>query len=236
MTPYYDHAGITIYHGDCREILPLVHADVVVTDPPYGVRYVSNWRAEKHLPIHGDNVLPLDVLGLLQVRDGGAVYWFCREGDIGAFNSAAFELGWNVRRALCWDKGAWASGDLEGDWGAQYETIAWAAVGRHLLRGSRPGNLLRCARVSSAAHPTAKPEPLIEKIISVSSDEGQMVLDPYMGSGTALVAAKKLGRKAIGIEIEERYCEIAAKRLAQEVLDFGPPTPEPEQVGLLADL
>jgi DNA modification methylase len=89
-------------------------------------------------------------------------------------------------------------------------------------------------RMGAFGHPCPKPVRFCTQIISRLTTPGQLVVDPFMGSGTTLVAAKQLGRRAIGIDIEERYCEIAAKRLEQEVLDFGPPPqPQPEQGALL---
>jgi DNA modification methylase len=206
VKPYYEHAGITIYHGDCREVLQHVSADVLVTDPPYGIAYKplrgSNgskmWGSET---VAGDDVPfdpePLLALGLPSIL-WGANHYASRLPDSG---------GW-----LVWDKTP--SGIREGFIYSHAE-LAWTSATARVHKFSlnwqgadRAGELFW--------HPTQKAVTLMEWCLGFVPDG--TVLDPFMGSGTTLVAAKNLGRKAIGIEIEERYCEIAAKRLAQEVL------------------
>ena len=117
-----------------------------------------------------------------------------------------------------WDKGSPGMGDLN-HWGPSYELIASAGSGQCV--GSRDGSVIRFPTAASAArlHPTEKPVPLLSHLIGKL--EPSTVLDPFMGSGSTLRAAKDLGRKAIGIELSEAYCEAAAKRMSQEVLDFG---------------
>jgi site-specific DNA-methyltransferase (adenine-specific) len=171
MTPYYEHAGIQIWLGDCREILPTLQADLVVTDPPYGMNFRSCYRIVKHDAIAGDAFLPLDLINMAIAAATRAAYVFCR-----------------------WDNLS------------DHEFI------------KRIPDVIFAERTGNDLHATQKPENLMRTIIH--ANVGDMVLDPFMGSGTTLVAAKNLGRKAIGIEIEERYCEIAAKRLSQEVFNF----------------
>lgn len=231
ISPYFEDDDSVIYHGACEDVLPHLEKEsvaVVLTDPPYGIEYISNHRswitAHIAVPIAGDDALPVEILEDIVplMRDTAAIYWFCTEDGITPFNQVALALGLTKRRTLVWDKKNWASGDLEGDWASQCEFIPWAAKGRHLLRGGRPSNLLSYAREVAATrvvyHPSQKPLDLLEKIIQTSSDPGDVVLDPFMGSGSTLRAAKDLGRKAIGIEKDEHYCEIAVKRLAQGVL------------------
>ena len=214
MTPYYDHAGITIYHGDCREILPTVQADVVVTDPPYGMAFVSSWTTRRR-PIAGDRDAELrdDVLRTL--------------GDIpmAVFGTWKVERPAGTKSVLIWDKSdgvGCGMGDLGAAFGTSHEGIY--LIGEWPLRGKRRPSVLRTACCMSSmattiGHPTPKPESLMRSLLD-AAPEG-VVLDPFMGSGSTLVAAKQLGSRAIGIEIEERYCEIAAKRLSQETLPFG---------------
>ena len=227
MTPYYDHAGITIYHGDCREMLPSLSFDVVVSDPPYGIAHPTDYKARGRGPLAGcRDYVP--VFGDDKPFDPAP--WIDRPSILWGGNYFADKLppssGWIV-----WDK--LRPHDLD----QATAELAWTnlvkgvRVFRHLWNG------MMKASDDELVHPTQKPEALMRWVLSLRwVDPAWVILDPFMGSGTTLVAAKQLGRKAIGIEIEEHYCEIAAKRLAQEVLDFGPPTPEPEQVGLLADL
>ncbi len=227
MKPYYQQDGVVIFHGDCREVLPLA-CDLVVTDPPYGINYLTNYRkvdTSVATPIMGDERVPVETVPMLArgLSADGALYWFCSEIGIGPFYEAAFLAGMNRKRLVVWDKGNWAAGDLDGDYGVQTEYIAWASKGRHHLRGPRPINLMSVPRIGKLQdHPSEKPTGLLAKLIAASSDEGSIVLDPFCGSGSTLVAAKQFGRQAIGIELEERYCEIAAKRLSQGVLDLWP--------------
>jgi len=215
MRPYYDHAGIQIFHGDCREVLPTLatdDVDLVLTDPPYGVAERTD-RASKGRgllapcydfpPVHGDDE-PFDPAHLLVFRR--LVLW-------GA-NYYADKLppspSW-----LVWDK---RDGIPSND-NADCE-MAWSNLGgpARLFRHRWNGMIKASEREKRRVHPTQKPVVLMAWIISAHAPAGGLVLDPYMGSGPTLRAAKNLGRSAIGIEIEERYCEIAAKRLQQSVL------------------
>jgi len=121
--------------------------------------------------------------------------------------------GWRVRNMLVWDKGHMGMGM---PWRNQHELIAFGKKTAGEIRAGNRGNVLRVARTGNKVHPTEKPIDLCSAVLSNAALG--TVLDPFMGSGTTLRAAKDLGRKAIGIEIEERYCEIAAERLSQEVL------------------
>ena len=210
MNPYYDHAGITIYHADCRDILPGIGADVLVTDPPYGVEFEG--KATKHTIqkpggyIGKDDALigPAVVSSILPMVKRAAVF-------TGIVNLAAYPASRDIGCVYC------PSGAGIGRWG-------FTCFHPVLFYGSRPSNTLRPTSIESFAtaktpgHPCPKPVKWMLWLISLACLEGETILDPFMGSGTTLVAAKQLGRKAIGIEIEEKYCEIAVQRLAQEVL------------------
>ena len=214
--------GCILYNGDCAEILPmLAPVELFVTDPPYGINYVTNHRkvvTEVARPIEGDDHIPIEVLAPMigRLTESGAIYWFCTENGIAAFNGWTAELGLKPKRALVWDKGNWAAGDLEGDWGVQVEYVAWAAKPGHKLRGTRPSNLIRgINRVQSSEHPTEKPVPLMERLILVSSDPYQVVCDPFAGIGATVLAAIKCNRYAIGIEIDKTYFDVMCKRVEQ---------------------
>ena len=214
--PYYADDHVTIYHGDCREILPTLPApDLLLADPPYGVNYVvaeqvvgvGNRRITRggKPPVHGDDK-PFDPSHLIQFDrcvlfganhysdklpvSGGWLVWDKTGGGRGPDNSFAdVEIAWtNLRRTPVIKHHLW----------------------KGLVRDSEAGQ--------KVLHPTQKPVALMAWIITEWTEPGDLVIDPYCGSGPTLRAAKDLGRKAIGIEIEERYCEIAAKRLGQEVL------------------
>ena len=221
MKPYYADDRVTLYHGDCREVLPdLPPMDLVLTDPPYGINYVSNAGVGKGTkPITNDGArlslrLYRSVFPLLKAEH---ILWFTRWD---AWPDVWVEMGqwFPMRGMLIWDKGTPGMGDLH-HWGLSYEMIASAGSGR--ISGGRDGSILRHNGVPPGVriHPTEKPVSLLSYLITKL--EAQTVLDPFAGSGSTLVAAKQLGRHAIGVELEERYCEVIAKRLAQGVLDFG---------------
>ena len=236
MRPYYEAPdGITIYHGDCRDVLPTLapgSIDLLLTDPPYGVGY---WTGRRSLdtrsstrlvndllvaPLLNDTaalVAPLlnDTAALVAplLNDTAAMYWFAAPLRLGAFLPVLHR--WEIVNVLVWDKGNCTAGDLYTRWGEQWEAIVYARVGAPLLLGRRDRDILRFSRGDTSAylHPTQKPVELLRHLIGKHS--AATILDPFMGSGTTLRAAMDLGRKAIGIEIEERYCEIAARRLEQ---------------------
>ena len=225
MTPYYDRDGITIYCGDCREILPhLPKVDLVLTDPPYGKGYSTGRRKGISRPttqIQHDKDLSVVAeawpLALQALKDPGHWYAVAAPGEI---NTAVLVFT-GYSHLLAWDKGnRGTAGDRECGFGESWEAIFYGTKGRRPLNGSRPRTVIRhdWSGTMDPQHPTVKPVPLLCRMIEWSSAEGETVLDPFMGSGTTLAAARNLNRKAIGIEIEERYCEIAVKRLAQGLL------------------
>ena len=230
MKPYYEHGGITIYHGDCREILGLLPAhsvDLVVSDPPYGMSWRSNQRRVAMPVIVGDDG-SLDVADAVRqmlrvVREGRHLYLF------GSYDLSSLPVSCPVE--LIWDKGQMSGGDVSQPWGRSDERIMFCVSqirqpkrtrgGETLSARLRKGSVVRCQRLNSVQvnrHPTEKPVSILRQLIESSSVMGETVCDPFAGVGSTLVAAALEGRKAIGIEIEESYCEIAAKRLQQEVL------------------
>ena len=216
--PYYDDGkGIQIYNGDCREILPsLPPVDLVLTDPPYGMN--NNPDSSR---FSGGSSESKDRRGI------GGRHKEPIVGDDQPFNPSAFiefekVILWGsnhfsrhlpVGTTLVWIK------RLDGAFGSFLSDaeVAWmkGGCGVYCFRDT---SLMSEAR--DRVHPNQKPLSLIHWCIEKSKVATGTILDPFMGSGTALRAAKDLGRKAIGIEIEEKYCEIAAKRLSQEVFNF----------------
>ena len=223
--PYYSHAGITIYHGDCREILPHVSADACITDPPYSAVTHASAKTENggdpgklidFAPISEDELV--SVLGLAQASTSRWMVLTC-------------DYRYALRLEQCPPVGSkfvrlgvWVKPDSAPQFTGDRPAQGWEAVVFLHRAGDRTrwnGGGRRSVfthNVARGHHPTEKPLPLASEFVALFSDPGEIVLDPFMGSGTTLRAAKDLGRKAVGIEIEERYCEIAAKRLAQEVL------------------
>lgn len=209
MKPYYDKDGITIYHGDCRDILSsLSEIELLLTDPPYGINwncdYASRFKTSAkseggdtrrtYPPIHGDDK-PFDPRFLLQYPT--VVLW----------GAPCFLEYLGKGTLLIWYK-------RDTKFLAQAEA-AWMNKGYGVYIYSEHVTKIQSER----KHPTQKPVGLMKWSIEKSNTKG-LIVDPFVGSGTILVAAKELGRQAIGIEIEERYCEIAAERLRQGVLKF----------------
>ena len=211
-SPYYQDEAVTIYHGDCREILPLLEpVDLVLTDPPYGQEYTSRYNRYRNpfSPIVGDDKFPADVaIKLIPLARAGAII-FGTEVALAPLQPDSW---------LIWAKDSWSAGNLKHTYARQHEVAGFWAGRTHHFANGRPQTIIECPRVPPIGlmHPTQKPVALLKQLIL--HHICQTVLDPFMGSGTTLRAAKDLGRKAIGIEIEEEYCEIAAKRMAQTVM------------------
>lgn len=204
MKIYYQDDAVTIYHGDCREVVPELAVETILTDPPYGIADIwqGGWghgwgKARSKAPVRNawDGKAPS--LTFLLGLNRPAIIWGGNHFDL------------PVSRAwLVWRKEinpGLTLGDAE---------LAWTNLDKPIRVFDHPRSKLTGDKVPE--HPTTKPLSLMEWCISLLPAGN--VVDPYMGGGTTLVAAKLMGRKAIGIEIEERYCEIAVRRLAQEVL------------------
>lgn len=231
MKPYYEHAGQTIYHGDCREILPLVRAEHCISDPPYSANTRAGARTRNDDKHAGDVLVPFsiteeEILSIAQLISSSISRWFVASMDwrhVAAIEKAVPE-GLRFVRAGCWVKSNSAP-QFTGDRPAPgWEMVACLHSSATKMRWNGGGAraVWQTSIENQNGHPTPKPLELMRTWVQQFTDEGETIVDPFCGSGTTLVAAKNLGRKAIGIEIEERYCEIAAKRLAQEVLDFAP--------------
>ena len=219
VKPYYQDEFTTIYHADCRDVLPsLEQVDLVVTDPPYGIkmdegfegfegfggfgtpiarrRYVDDWDTERPAKETLDSV----------VAAGRTVLVFG-----GNFFADYLPQG---KHWVVWDKlnTMPSFGDCE---------LIWTNVDRcSVKKFTLEYNGLIGKEKGGRFHPTQKPLALLRHLILLYGSEGGVVCDPFMGSGTTLRAAKDLGYKAIGIEREEKYCDVAVKRLRQEVFNF----------------
>ena len=228
MTPYYEQDGIVIYHGDCREVFRYLNrVDHVISDPPYDARTHAGARtAATASPKFGEIQKieiafdPLDVAATVPRILALCRRWFiafCTMEMIAEYQRASGDA-WV--RAGFWrrpDGAPQFTGDRPATPGDAIAIMhqagkkQWNGGGRHAYYEIGVERLER-------VHPTQKPESLMSQIIAEFSDPGESLLDPFMGSGTTLVAAKRLGRRAIGVELEEKYCEIAAKRLSQGAL------------------
>lgn len=222
MSVYYEDDLVQLYHGDCREVTAWLEADVLVTDPPYGVSWgaggqragvdTSGWVVE----IAGDR----DV----QMRDAVLKMWGSRPAVV--FGSWRAVRPPHVRARLVWHKASKNPGVGTADlpWYSVDEEVY--ILGRGFVMDRPHPNVITTherrdgahGATAKIGHPTPKPQVLMEHLLARTPPG--TIADPFAGSGSTLVAAKQLGRRAIGIEIDERYCEIAARRLAQDTL-FG---------------
>jgi len=207
---YYTDDNVTIYHGDCREILPsLNNFDLVITDPPYGMNYQSNYRSQKHEKITNDHKFPVDEIKQIIKKAGFAAYVFCRWDNLPEMPKP--------KSVLAWIKNNWGMGDLKHEHGRQWEACCFYPKEKHKFTKRTP-DVLNFARTDNELHPTQKPVGLIASLIECN--ECETILDPFAGSGTTGRAAKDLNKKSVLIELNEKYCEIAAKRMAQEVFQW----------------
>lgn len=208
-----------LWHGDCREVMESfnnINITCIATDPPYGISYVSSWRKQgKTEMLRNDNDAPTDAVPSMAkiLSDGGALYLATRFDASYPWVTAMRDAGLTLKTPIFWDKGNHTSGDLEGDFGAQVEIFLFAHKGRHKLRGPRLNNLWRIPRDPAGDHPTPKPVLLMEKMITTSTDTGDVVMDPFMGSGSTGVASVATGRTFIGIEIDRKYFDICCERI-----------------------
>jgi site-specific DNA-methyltransferase (adenine-specific) len=253
VKPYYDHAGITIYHGDCREILPSLglRADAAIADPPYGDTALD-W-----------DVALTDWLPVLSdcLKSTGSLWCFGSLRMFMAQGPSFFDSGWRMAQDLVWEKHN-GSGFAADRFKRVHEHVAqfyrkaarWADIYKAPVKVSDPRlprkvstriaqpthtgkiggghryvsdpagvrferSVLRVRSCNGhAEHPTQKPIGILNPLITYSTPPGGLLVIPFMGAGSDCVAAKSLGRRAVACEIKEEYCEIAARRLSQEVL------------------
>ena|SRR5215471_5535876 len=217
--PYYADDRVTLYHGDARDVLPALRGDVVLTDFPYGIGVEYGLYSDS-----ADNLDRLIADTLPLMRDAAPVVALtCGVTNWWRFPEPTWTLAWYQTNAL----------RARARWGwSMWQPILCYGVDPYLRRGlgARPDVIATASSMEGAhgdgthvrtQHPCPKPYDSWRKImLRVSPDEHDLIIDPFVGSGTTLVCAKYSGRRAIGIELEERYCELAANRCAQEVLDL----------------
>ena len=236
LKPYFESGGITLYHGDCREILNHIQSesiDLVLTDPPYLVsyrgRFGSDWGE-----IHGDSdpswVAPvfLDIWRVLKPDSLCLTFygWPHAETFLGAWKL----IGFRPVSLLVLVKDNWGLGHFSR---SQHETAYLLAKGHPRKPPVAISDVLEWENPVPQLHPNQKPLGAFSKLVATYSADDSFILDPFCGSGTTLLSARAFGRRAVGIEIEERYCEVAALRLSQQVFQFSECSPAPEQLALI---
>lgn len=204
IQPFYDQGGITIYNADCRKVLPwLGRFDLLLTDPPYGIGFAAQptkWQREAgHTAKDWDNEPPAAWMIQQMVETAGtAIVW---GGNY-----------YGLRPSRCWL--SWHKPDAPPS--MSNVEYAWTSMDRNSKQISHS---ISATNAERCGHPTQKPLAVMKWCLSLV-DEATTVVDPFMGSGTTLVAAKQAGRRAVGIEINEEYCQKAVERLRQGVLPF----------------
>lgn len=215
----YPSDDYKIIQGDCLEVMKGMadkSVDLVLTDPPYGMEYRSNHRKVKHKAISNDDTLNWLETAVSEVfrvlKDNSHAYFFCSFHNIDIFKQELAKK-FEVKNMLIWEKNNTGMGDLEGDYAPQYELILFCVKGRKKLNGSRDSNILKYKKTGNNLHPTEKPLDLISYLIEKSSNEDDLILDPFAGSCTTLLACKQLKRRCISIEKEADYVRICNERL-----------------------
>ena len=223
--PYYEKDGIVIYNADCREILPhLPKVDLVLTDPPYGINTKSDGggKLSPWADLCNSAFWYADWLNMCKSRlkDTGGLWTFLNWRSMVTFQKASCDICWPIESLLVWDKDWIGPGGQRG-LRPSYEMVALFAMPNFSIKDRGLPDIQKWpwSGIKPNGHPAEKPIKGMSWLIQ-NGGGAEIILDPFVGSGTTLVAAKILGKEAIGIEIEERYCEIAAKRLAQEVFKF----------------
>jgi site-specific DNA-methyltransferase (adenine-specific) len=221
VKPYYQDDLVTLYHGDCLEVTEWLSADVLVTDPPYGIAWKGIWnyvKGEDNKTKPGQQPIKNDEESV--VRDMALSLWGSKPAIVfGSWKVSRPEL---TKHRLIWHKAGMAPGALNAAFMSQDEEIyIWGDGFRKSsppLRSVIRTEEARSVEVGKIGHPTPKPIGLMEILVDRCPDG--VIADPFAGSGATLIAARNYGRKVVGVELEEKYCELIAKRLSQQAFDL----------------
>jgi hypothetical protein len=229
MKAYYEDDLVTLYHGDCREVTAWLEADVLVTDPPYGTHALAaNPRGGYGRRDTSPHALRARAEGRLDERTGASIAndatTDCRDEVLAMWGARGPALVFGSPRLpdppgewadrLVWDKKR--PGMNGGPWRYRHETV-YVTAG-FVRTDNAAVSIIEAWPEDQADHIHAKPQALMTRLVAAAP--AGVLADPFAGSGSTLLAAKTLGRRVVGVELEERYCELAAKRLAQDTL-FG---------------
>ena len=216
---------IELWHGDCLELMkniPDGSVDLVLTDPPYGIDFQSNFRKNKFNKIENDSAVNADFIDECKrvLKDTGAFYCFTR-WDVYPSWIEQISKRFKVKNCIVWFKRGGGLGDLKKGYIYNHEFIIYCAEKNHRLNGKRRNDVFEFAKdaPSTYVHPTQKPISLLKEIIERSSNEGGVVLDCFMGSGSTGVACVNTNRRFIGIELDQGYFNIAKKRIEEAYAD-----------------
>ena len=210
-----------LYHGDCLEVMDKlieegVKVDAIITDPPYGIEFKSNHRKEKYNKIKNDDSLEFLDEYLKKsydlLKDDTHIYIFCSWHKIDEFKRT-FEKYFKLKNIIVWEKNNTSMGDLQGSYAPKHEFILFGHKGRRLRNGKRLPDIIKANRTGNKLHPTQKPVDLLEIFINQSSNDNDVIFDGFMGSGSTGVASLNTNRKFIGIELDEKYFDIAKQRI-----------------------
>jgi len=210
---------LNLINGDCLEEMDRLQKeslDLILTDPPYGMSFQSNYRKEKYNSIVNDNNLDwLDefvdkAYGLL--KNDRHAYFFCSWHNVDKFKQS-LEKKFNVKNILIWEKNNTGMGDLKGDYAPQYEMIIYCQKGHRELNNGRHSNILKFNKTKNEYHPTEKPVNMLEFLIKKSTNKNESVGDFFSGSGSTLIASINTERNCIGIELDNGYYNISKKRV-----------------------
>lgn len=216
--------GVVVYNDHCLNVLKNMRdesVDLIISDPPYGIAYESNKprRGGQFKQIAGDGEVNPDALEELYrvLRPNKACYLFTRKDVQPVWEAELEKVGFRVVNEIIWDKGGFSMGDLEGDWATVHEKIIYCVKGDHKLNSPRPKTVLTVQKVAPSAmvHPNEKPVGVWYEMIRASSNPGDLVLDPYAGSCSSVLACRQMGRSAIGIEIDLENLKRVEPRLLQ---------------------
>jgi len=223
IKPYFEDHGITLYHGDAREILPELETetfDMALTDPPYLVSYSGRWGSDIEI-IKGDSesswVEPVFTEVWRLLKPDSLCLSFYGWPHAETFLSAWKAIGFRPVSLIAFIKDRWGLGQFTR---AKHEPAYLLAKGKPKRPNVAISDVLDWEQTSAHLHPNQKPLRAISKIVSTYTSDHSSILDPFCGSGTTLIAARNLGRRAVGVEIDERYCELIALRLSQEAFEF----------------
>jgi DNA modification methylase len=188
-------------------------ADMVFTDPPYGYSYESNYQKKHKELLNDDKILDFLPNVYLFSKDNIAIYLFCGWQTIKEWILEVEKNSFDLKNIIIWKKNNWSMGDLKGAYAGQYEVMLFLHKGRIQLKNGRGQDVWEFDRVPPKKHPTMKPIQLIEKALKDTTENNNLVLDLFLGSGSTMVAAHQLKRKCYGIELDPKYCQVIIDRM-----------------------